>query len=472
MSRKNLSRREFLRLSAVTTIGALATACAPSTPTQAPSQAEPTAEPAHTDEPEEQPEEQPAEEPTEAPAAEKVVVTFMVPGSEQEDADFAPVFEEFNKMYPEIDGQYTPAGTGYGAQYNEKLLTMLAGGIAPDVFKTLFGNFGAWGAMGVYLPLDDFVAANPDITYFDDFFTNHVEGCRIGGKLMALPNDGAPEGIWYNVDMFDEEGLDYPDWDWTWDTLTEAAQALTKEEGGIAVQHGVGQPHWLDTIWSNGGEILNEEGTKCLLDQPESVEALTWMQELVNEYKVTPSPEALSELNQSDRFMTGKLGAYYCVRGCLGGLRTIEDFQFDAAPMVMNNKGKRVTRLLIGWTSIWIESEVPDEAYKLVAWVCSPEGQKLRISRGFAHPSRKSLVEQDWYKNYECERCNSHNVNMVFPEMLLREEARAWPAYAKEAEILQVINTELDYLWDGTKPAEQVAQDMTSAIDAIVAPSA
>ena len=192
------------------------------------------------------------------------------------------------------------------------------------------------------------------------------------------------------------------------------------------------------------------------------------MQDLTLKYEVTPSPEALAELAMNDRFLTGKLGMNYAVRGALGSFRSIEDFHFDAAPMVMSNKGKRVTRLLIGWTSIWSGSKHPDEAYKLTAWVASPEGQKLRISNGYAHPSRKSLVEQDWYKNYLCDMCNSTNVDNVFPEMLLRGEARAWPPYPKEAEILQVINTELDHLWDGTKTAEQVAQDATAGIDAVV----
>jgi multiple sugar transport system substrate-binding protein len=440
MSEKNLSRRDFLKIAAA---GSTAGLVAGAVPALAESSASP-------------------------PQQDRVTVTFMVPGSQQEDADFAPVFEAFAEMYPEIDAQYTPAGTGYNAQYDEKLLTLLAAGTAPDVFKTLFGKFGAFGALGVYTPLDDYVDAYPELTQFDDFFANHIEGCRINGQLMALPNDGAPEGIWYNVDLFDAAGQAYPDWDWTWDTLTDAAKELTVKDGAITVQHGVGQPFWLETIWSNGGEILDEEGTKCLLDQPEAVEALTWMQELTQVHQVTPSPEALAELAQGDRFSTGRLGMFYAVRGTLGGLRTIEDFRFDAAPMVMSNKGTRVTRLLIGWTSVWSGSAHPDEAYKLTAWVASPEGQRLRISNGFAHPSRKSLVEQDWYRNYQCDMCNSTNVNNVFPEMLLREEARAWPAYPKEAEILQVITTELDHLWDGSKTAAQVAQDATAAIDAIV----
>jgi multiple sugar transport system substrate-binding protein len=454
---KGFSRREFLLKVSLGAIGVVVASCGPAStpgPTKAvEEQAKAT---------------QAVPEQTPLAPREKVTVKFMVPGSQQEDADFKPVFDAFAEKYPDINGVYAPAGTGYTPEYDEKLMTMLAGGVAPDVFKTQFGKFGVLGAMDVYLPLDDYVAAYPEITQFEDFFENHVQGCRIQGKLMALPNDGAPEAIWYNVDLFEAEGIEFPDWDWTWDTMTEAARRLTKKEGDITVQYGVGHPFWLETIWSNGGEVISEDGKKCLLDSPEAVEALTWMQDLVVRHKVSPGPQALSELSESDRFTTGKLGAYYGVRGALGALRSIQAFDFDAAPMLKSNKGKRVTRLLIGWTSIWKGTKHPDEAYKLAAWICSPEGQRLRISRGYAHPSRKSLVQEDWYKNYKCDRCHSTNVNMVFPQMLLNGEARAWPPYPKEGEILRVVNTQLDHLWDGSKSAEQVAKDMTAEIDQLL----
>ena len=403
-----------------------------------------------------------------ATAMEPVTVTFMVPGSTNEDADFAPVFDEFNARYPDIDGQYTPAGTGYGAAYNDKLLTMLSGGTAPDVFKTLFGYFGSLAEKDVYVPLDDYVASNPDITVFDDFFDAHVNACIIKGQLLALPNDGAPEGIWYNADLYDAAGLEYPGWETNWSDMSAAAQELIQMDGSITTHYGIGHPNWLGTIWSNGGEILSEDGTQCLMDSDESIAALDWMQSLVVRDGSAPGPEALSELGMVDRFTSGTMGSFWCVRGCLGRLRSIEDFQFDAAPIPLSNSGTRLTRLAIGWTSIWSGSKVPDEAYHLAAWICSPEGQRLRISRGYAHPSRKSLVEQDWYKNYECDRCNSHGVNNVFPEMLLKGEGRAWPAHPNEAEVIQAINTALDALWDGSKSAEQMATDVTAEINGIV----
>lgn len=52
--------------------------------------------------------------------------------------------------------------------------------------------------------------------------------------------------------------------------------------------------------------------------------------------------------------------------------------------------------------------------------------------------------------------------------MLLNGEGHAWPAHSKELEVIQVINSQLDFIWDEIKPAAEVAADMTSEIDTIL----
>lgn len=131
---------------------------------------------------------------------------------------------------------------------NDKLLTMLAGGTAPDVFKTLFGFFVSLGEQGVYVPLDDYIASYPEETQFDDFFDAHVNACRINGQMLSLPNDGAPEDIWVNVDLYDEAGLELPDWETNWDEMLESATTMTKEENGVTTHFGIGHPPIEDFI--------------------------------------------------------------------------------------------------------------------------------------------------------------------------------------------------------------------------------
>ncbi|MFQ3549934.1 MAG: extracellular solute-binding protein [Armatimonadota bacterium] len=39
-----------------------------------------------------------------------------------------------------------------------------------------------------------------------------------------------------------------------------------------------------------GGSIFNEDGTKCVLDSPEAIAAIQFMQDLIYKYRVSPSP--------------------------------------------------------------------------------------------------------------------------------------------------------------------------------------
>jgi ABC-type glycerol-3-phosphate transport system substrate-binding protein len=142
-------------------------------------------------------------------ASAPVRVTFMVPGGPQEDADFAPVFEAFAAKYPAIAAEYTPAGTGYGRDYTDKLFGLLAADTAPDVFKTLGGTFGTLATNGAYRALDDLVKRHAAEVKLDDFFPAHVEGGKFRGTLYSLPHDGAPAAMWVNVELFQRENVSF-----------------------------------------------------------------------------------------------------------------------------------------------------------------------------------------------------------------------------------------------------------------------
>ena len=86
-------------------------------------------------------------------------------------------------------------------------------------------------------------------------------------------------------------------------------------------------------------------------------------------------------------------------------------------------------------TSISKACKVPDQAFAVLNFICSQEGQYLKISRGFAQPSRKSLVEQAWYKGFKTERSYSDRINTVFPDTLKRGEGRAITPHPREADI-------------------------------------
>lgn len=388
-------------------------------------------------------------------------ISVMFPGGGSEDDDFKPVFEAFAQKHSRIAAEWTPGGTGgYNDAYTEKLTSLFAAGSGPDVFKTT-QNFGSFAANGIYRQLDDYVKKNAADVRMDDFFDAHVTGGKVKGKQFSLSHDGAPQGLWINTDLFQREGLAHPSWDTTWAQFLDAALRLTKRDGGGAAQQlGFGRPGWLFWLWSAGGDLYSEDGTKFLIDQPASIEALTWLQEAAQKHRVTPNPQEQGDTSLSD-FRNGRLAMAFGARGALGNYRAIDAFTFDAAPIPRGPRG-RVAQLGVGHTSIWTGSKTPDAAFTVLNFLCSAEGQRLKISRGYAHPSRKSLVDQDWFKEFKAPRSASNRINTVWPETIRRGEARAvWP-HPREADINRLANAQLGALWSGAKTPREIAQAIVS----------
>lgn len=271
-----------------------------------------------------------------------------------------------------------------------------------------------------------------------------------------------------NVDLFEREGVPLPAWDWTWDDLLRAAVRLTKRDAsGQASQLGLGRPGWLYWIWSAGGDLYSGDGKRMLIAEPPALQALSWLQEAVHKHRVCPNPQEQGDPSISE-FVNGRIAMVFGARGSLGSYRSIENFTFDAAPIPKGPKA-RVSQLGVGYTSIWSKSKAPDEAFTVLNFICSAEGQRLKISRGYAHPSRKSLTEQAWYRDYKAPRSRSNQINTVFPEMLKRGEARAATPHAREAEIFQIVNRHLGDLWSNARPPRDVAQAIVAETSSLMA---
>lgn len=384
-------------------------------------------------------------------------VTMMTGGGAAEEAALKPVFAALATKHPKLTVEYTPGGTGgVNAAYNEKLASLMAGGAAPDVFKSAPFGFGQFAHAGAYLALDDRVRRQAAEVKPEDFFPSHLEGSKYGGKLYALSQSGAPQALWLNVDLWQREGLTLPSWDSTWADLLRASQALTKRDGGPnAIQLGMNRPDWVSWIWSAGGDIYNAEGTRMLIDQPPAIEALTWLQDAVQKHRVAPNQEELADTGLS-AFPNGRLGANIANRGALGMYRAIDGFTYDAAPLPKGPKG-RVAHTAVGHTSVWSGSKAPDAAFTVLNFVCGVEGQRLYYADGFGHPSRRSVTQETWFKEFKTPRSASNRINTIFPDTLTRNEARAITPHPRESDINQAVLRNLATLWNGAKTPRDVA---------------
>lgn len=136
----------------------------------------------------------------------------------------ATLVEEFNASNENIEIQLDAIpGDGYG----DRLTTSFSSGDGYDIFLSGEGDFYKWTGLGMVTPLDDMIAGD---TEWQNPMDENVMGMGlVDGSQNYLIKDYNPMCLWYNKDMFDAAGVEYPNENWTWDDLYEAAVKLTSK---------------------------------------------------------------------------------------------------------------------------------------------------------------------------------------------------------------------------------------------------
>jgi multiple sugar transport system substrate-binding protein len=208
----------------------------------------PAEEAAPTEAPAEEaaPTEAPAEEaPAEEAAGDRVVIDWFVGlgtggNAEQIEAEDA-VVAAFNESQDAIElrVQYVQNEVAY-----DTLSTLIASGDAPDIIGPV-GTNGANSFPGAWLDIAPLVESSGyDLSQFPEASVDFYR--TADGGLDGLPFAVFPAMIFYNRDLFDEAGLNYPpttvgepyvmpdgtEAPWNFDTLRELAMLLTVDANG------------------------------------------------------------------------------------------------------------------------------------------------------------------------------------------------------------------------------------------------
>lgn len=190
-------------------------------------------------------------------------------------------------------------------QYFTKLQTLIAGGTAPDVFELNYENFVSYASKGVLADLTPLAAAEPGFT--ERFYPRAYAAFSQGGKQYGLPQSFSNVVLFYNKDLFDAAGVDYPSPDWTWEDELAAAQKLTDAEAGVWGSYSPVQ-FWefYKTAAQSGCSVLGEGG-EVTINQPGCVESLSWMVDKINTHKIAPSDADMAGVSDGDLFKQGKI---------------------------------------------------------------------------------------------------------------------------------------------------------------------
>jgi len=209
--------------------------------------------------------------------AEKTTIRITWWGEVSENDAEMQMIEKFNAEHDDIEviADVVP-GDGYG----DRLLTSFSSGEGYDIFASGEGDFYKWVGVNMPLSMNEFIAN--DAEWVNEMNEALYNFGNIGGEQYYFVRDYNPLCLFYNKDVFDKYGVEYPTADWTWEDAIAAAKKMTvKDDKGNYECFGFNAQSWeyaaLTYFTSMGLDIVNEDCTSVegYLNSPEMAAALT-----------------------------------------------------------------------------------------------------------------------------------------------------------------------------------------------------
>jgi len=392
------------------------------------------------------------------PKAQKPTIKIAIWGGTDEIDMLNKIIDEWQKAHPEVIAklEHIPAGS-----YTNKLLIQIAGGTAPDIMFVEVNIFVNFWAIDAFMDLKPFIEKDPDFK-LDDFFPEVVDRFTIDGKIYCIPRDTAPFAcVYYNKKLFDEVGVPYPTDDWNWSDLLEKAERLTKRtEDGKITQYGFYGWTWENFVYSNGGSIVDDvEGPKeFTLARKEAIEGLQFYTDLINKYKVSPSPIEFGNLGMGAQqlFMSGKLAMYQSGFWESTLFKNIKDFDWDVAMFPKGPTGIR--RFGTGGSGYCIlkSTKYPELAWDIVKQLTNQKSQIALAEMGLAQPAIKSIAMGPYFAGSSALPKNKGMLNEAVKYVVYE------PFHIKWREIKELhLVPQLDLVFNGTETVEDVISKVT-----------
>ena len=181
--------------------------------------------------------------------------------------------------------------------------TRISNSNPPDILNIdVFANYASEGLL---MPVTDYC---PEELY-DDFFPAFMQNSVIDGVVYAVPDLASARALFYNVDMFEEVGIEVPQ---TWAELEDACQAILDFYGGDVYPFGMdmttdeGQANFAYFAWGNNGGFVDADDN-WTINSDENVEAIEFVLGMVDKGYTNPNPATQTRYDLQDMFGAGKL---------------------------------------------------------------------------------------------------------------------------------------------------------------------
>ena len=347
---------------------------------------------------------------------------------------------------------------GSPLEFQNKLIASAAANTTPDFTTVELNITPGLNVKKIYADISKEVARLKNKDQFPQAMARYG---NVEGKTYQIPFFVDASALFFNRNLL--KGVGRPEQGpKTWEEMTTSAVKVTNASSGVwgATIPYNGSATWMFMPWiyANGGRLLNDEGTKSMVNSEEAAGAFTLWHDLAQKRQVSPDGFRTKQtFNANDLFIQGKLAMYHSGVGFLNTLRKdAPDLSFGVSVLPIGPRGKKTGCSPGGDTMGMLPSnKYKAETWRFMEWLISNEAQVDTLVQGrYGIPILSGQFENKYFKDE--------------PRFLpFREAAQSatstWTTRFEEIKAVMV--PEYMAAMQGTKEPRAALREMHEAID-------
>jgi ABC-type glycerol-3-phosphate transport system substrate-binding protein len=297
---------------------------------------------------------------------------------------------DFNKLHPEATVKSVHMGS-YDA-----LAQKLMGAVASQTPPVIAQMYESWTDQfykaGVLYPLEEFLK-NDTLFDVEDFFPVFIEDNTYDSVLVTLPFNKSVPVFYYNRDLLRAHGIERFPADWI--EFRDACE-LVKSRGVWATSWPIDVWYFSTMLYQNGGQLIDSDSRTPAFNDPQGVEVLEYMVQLVRDSLFYLNPGFQRQVE----FLSERVAMIPASVVSWAFIKDRPPFDMGVAPFPHG----RYRATVIAGTNIGMFRNVTEEqrivAWKFIKWFLEPENQIRWTEATYYLPTRKSTTYLESFQRF------------------------------------------------------------------------
>ncbi len=334
------------------------------------------------------------------------------------------------------------------SDYEKQLTLGIASGELPDLVILDGCSMASFIQLGLFGDISD-----ADINW-DEYIEGPLESTMMDGKHYGIPFATNCTALYYNKDMFDAAGIDYPDENTTWDEFHEMAKALTKDGvygfGNAATNTDEGTFQCLQWLYTAGGSYTDiEDGVDAYKLMQEMIEDGSWTKECVN----------WTQSDVNNNFMAGNLAMQQNGPWQIPGIEAnAPDLNYGVTVLPKKDADSgQATSILGGENMGVVNKDDTSGAEAFLKYYDQTDVMVDAMKQYGSYPPKTEAANDTYWTEDPIQKAFLTQIETSIP----RGPSASWPSYSS------AIQTGFQEVMTSAKTPEQAAADTQAAVDAI-----